>query len=396
MFTSPPEYQFPLPHVVLRSAYACNATTHHVLLTFAMGIEAEPVAIAPAYPLGGSTQLKGSYQRPIPLDDDKQLDGLPSHPPQKKRKRDATDYEDIIFLPSKALKQPTIPSKTKGAASWRRQRESEQDSEYADIDGFAGEPAKKVKSAGKSKAKPSEKPRKEPEEKRLRKFRPHAPLSYQEIANRALTQRMCVLDRQRVGTVEQPGEVFEVAGSTGNVYTVKVDKVPSCDCPHAVKGNQCKHIVYVGQCILAQISRDLHIHRSCSAPSRHQAISRTSLRLHLLSSRNYSITHHQFHPKPRPPTPAHMTAIARLLMANVQFVTTSSARMSRTSGAKTDVGTTFTLAASRSGPLKGSKSPIRSHAPFAGRNGVKTTSSSGREQAQFVKMATAMWLLSWA
>lgn len=36
-----------------------------------------------------------------------------------------------------------------------------------------------------------------------------------------------------------------MAGSTGNVYTITIDKVPSCDCPHAKKGNQCKHIAYV-------------------------------------------------------------------------------------------------------------------------------------------------------
>lgn len=36
-----------------------------------------------------------------------------------------------------------------------------------------------------------------------------------------------------------------MAGSTGNVYHITIDKVPTCDCPHAQKGNQCKHIVYV-------------------------------------------------------------------------------------------------------------------------------------------------------
>lgn len=36
-----------------------------------------------------------------------------------------------------------------------------------------------------------------------------------------------------------------VAGSTGNLYTVHIKQVPECDCPHAKKGNQCKHIIYV-------------------------------------------------------------------------------------------------------------------------------------------------------
>lgn len=36
-----------------------------------------------------------------------------------------------------------------------------------------------------------------------------------------------------------------MAGTTGNIYHITVDKVPSCSCPHARKGNQCKHVVYV-------------------------------------------------------------------------------------------------------------------------------------------------------
>ena len=55
-------------------------------------------------------------------------------------------------------------------------------------------------------------------------------------------------------------ETFKVLGSTGNVYTVRIDTLPSCDCmftteigcpvsliprsgPDALKGNHCKHIV---------------------------------------------------------------------------------------------------------------------------------------------------------
>ena len=84
------------------------------------------------------------------------------------------------------------------------------------------------------------------EERSLRKWRARPPQSYQEIRARALTQRMFVLDRQRDEEhSEHPIETISLAGTTGNVYTITIDKVPSCDCPHAVKGNQCKHIVYV-------------------------------------------------------------------------------------------------------------------------------------------------------
>ncbi|KAH7359982.1 hypothetical protein BKA66DRAFT_471523 [Pyrenochaeta sp. MPI-SDFR-AT-0127] len=84
-----------------------------------------------------------------------------------------------------------------------------------------------------------------PEEKRLRRFRPRPPQSYLEVKERALTQRLTVLSRERRGSDDVPEEKVVIAGSTGNVYTVSIGLVPSCDCPHARKGNQCKHIIYV-------------------------------------------------------------------------------------------------------------------------------------------------------
>jgi hypothetical protein len=83
------------------------------------------------------------------------------------------------------------------------------------------------------------------EEKRARLFRKQAPQSYIAVKERALTQRLTVLSRERCGSDDAPEEKVIVAGSTGNVYTVSIGLVPSCDCPHAKKGNQCKHIVYV-------------------------------------------------------------------------------------------------------------------------------------------------------
>lgn len=83
------------------------------------------------------------------------------------------------------------------------------------------------------------------EEKRSRRYRAHAPRSYIEVKSRALTQRLTVLSREKCGTDELPEEKAIIAGSTGNVYTVKVGLEPGCDCPFAKKGNQCKHIIYV-------------------------------------------------------------------------------------------------------------------------------------------------------
>ncbi|KAK3330717.1 hypothetical protein B0H66DRAFT_544685 [Apodospora peruviana] len=94
---------------------------------------------------------------------------------------------------------------------------------------------------------PSKKVRKEKsqEEKRLRRFRPQPPQAFQEIYNRATSQRFYVLSRRRYGTSQLPEEVVEVTGSTGNIYTVMISRQPSCDCPMGSEGKQCKHIVYV-------------------------------------------------------------------------------------------------------------------------------------------------------
>jgi hypothetical protein len=83
------------------------------------------------------------------------------------------------------------------------------------------------------------------EEKRLKRYRPAPPQSYLSIKERAMTQRLTVISRERCGTDELPEEKVVMAGSTGNVYTQRVGLVSSCDCPHAMKGNQCKHIIYV-------------------------------------------------------------------------------------------------------------------------------------------------------
>jgi len=57
--------------------------------------------------------------------------------------------------------------------------------------------------------------------------------------------RFRVLERQKTGSPENPEETIEIIGTTGNLYTVVINKVPSCTCPHARKGFQCKHIVHV-------------------------------------------------------------------------------------------------------------------------------------------------------
>jgi hypothetical protein len=96
--------------------------------------------------------------------------------------------------------------------------------------------------------KPPKKKDEKPEEKRLRRFRQKPPQSFTERLDRVRTQRMFLIERNR--TTSQDGmheeEVFDIAGTTGNVYQVTISKVPNCSCPDASKGNHCKHIIYVG------------------------------------------------------------------------------------------------------------------------------------------------------
>lgn len=97
---------------------------------------------------------------------------------------------------------------------------------------------------GKTKSQATGSP-KQKEEKRARRFRPNPPQAFYDIYSRALSQRFYVLKRTRCGTAECPEEKVEMTGSTGNIYTVHIGNRPSCTCPHAQKGNQCKHVLYV-------------------------------------------------------------------------------------------------------------------------------------------------------
>lgn len=61
---------------------------------------------------------------------------------------------------------------------------------------------------------------------------------------------MFLLERERRDDGDIPQEIFELAGSTGNVYYVTIKQVPDCTCPDSCNGNICKHIIYVLRLIL--------------------------------------------------------------------------------------------------------------------------------------------------
>ena len=60
---------------------------------------------------------------------------------------------------------------------------------------------------------------------------------------RVFAQRFYLINREREDGALS--EVFKVLGSTGNLYTVTITNLPTCDCPDALKGNHCKHLLFV-------------------------------------------------------------------------------------------------------------------------------------------------------
>ena len=79
------------------------------------------------------------------------------------------------------------------------------------------------------------------------------PQSFITTMDRAVTQRMFVIDRKRHinddcphSTPDCPMETIDLAGTTGNCYQVVITHSPTCTCPNFVNGNShCKHIIYV-------------------------------------------------------------------------------------------------------------------------------------------------------
>jgi len=80
-------------------------------------------------------------------------------------------------------------------------------------------------------------------EKRGALFKKSCPKNILDRVGRVKSQRFFMIDRKREG--DELKEEFKVLGSTGNVYTVIIGKVPSCDCPDASRGHHCKHILFI-------------------------------------------------------------------------------------------------------------------------------------------------------
>ena len=150
---------------------------------------------------------------------------------------------------NKSMKPSSTIGKRKRNATTKDPAPASALADEAEVDtGYLSPSKPKKRSSGKVKD----------EEKRLRRYRSHAPGSYLEKLERATTQRMFVIDRSRDD--EALEETIEMAGSTGNIYSVKIGLEPSCTCPDNRNGNQCKHIIYVSSQPIVHVYLD----KNCS------------------------------------------------------------------------------------------------------------------------------------
>lgn len=86
-------------------------------------------------------------------------------------------------------------------------------------------------------------------EKRLRRYRSRPTRKIQDRIDRAASQRLYLVHTED-GPPQHPEHggpscKFSVLGSTGSLYTVVLSRVPTCGCPDHLKGNLCKHILFV-------------------------------------------------------------------------------------------------------------------------------------------------------
>jgi hypothetical protein len=157
--------------------------------------------------------------------------------------------EEHVVEASKAKKPQDVPPMSQPAKQSSRKRKSRgDDSELED-----GQKSKSTRK--KKKDEPAE-------EKRLKTFRAKPLSTYLERLSRVRAQRMFLINRNRTTSADGAHE----EETTGNVYQVTITKVPLCSCPDVLKGNQCKHIIYVSPTTPAVCK--INISRSLSMFSR--------------------------------------------------------------------------------------------------------------------------------
>jgi len=94
-------------------------------------------------------------------------------------------------------------------------------------------------------------------EKRLKRYRSTCSSAVQQRISRARTQRLYLVEPPKTTTTANDNDTahaessstiqmeFAVMGSTGNIYTVSIGNLITCSCPDHLKGNVCKHILFI-------------------------------------------------------------------------------------------------------------------------------------------------------
>jgi len=80
-------------------------------------------------------------------------------------------------------------------------------------------------------------------EKRASRYLSFPSQKTQDRIDRALNQRLYLINQNDNSTDNNLSKDYAVLGSTGNVYNVTIAKYPSCTCPDSA--NCCKHILFV-------------------------------------------------------------------------------------------------------------------------------------------------------
>lgn len=277
------------------------------------------------------------------------------------RYMDGTTVSNAITIPDDGPGPPSVSFQ--GPASKKRKRKVREVINISDDSDGPNAAASKSKTkarAQKPKPKPKDADEDEDEEnsqveQRLKKFLERAPYKFQERLDRAISQRMFLMDRERKlsddGTHDV--EIFDIAGTTGNVYEVTINKQPKCTCMDArIKGNQCKHIIYVSG--YARLTRRLGTNewlRFSASSSKPQSTSNTNRLCFLQSSRGYSNAPQLRHSRQMARRKTHHTpeSESRSRMT-VRCVSCHSSSARKFCGAKLHAGTMSTRLALTSGP----------------------------------------------
>eukprot|EP00929_Paragymnodinium_shiwhaense_P052183 TRINITY_DN26147_c0_g1_i1.p1 TRINITY_DN26147_c0_g1~~TRINITY_DN26147_c0_g1_i1.p1 ORF type:complete len:507 (+),score=27.04 TRINITY_DN26147_c0_g1_i1:196-1716(+) len=150
-------------------------------------------------------------------------------------------------LPIPPLHPPDSQAASASSSSSQAPRQLVRASSSADV-GTSSRPASQFSFTHRRQLKrslPDGTPTRPAKERRLARWRSTCSVATSERMGRALEQRMYLLEQMDLNSDHGPSKQFEVLGSTGNAYTVRIGALVSCSCPDALKGFVCKHQLFV-------------------------------------------------------------------------------------------------------------------------------------------------------